>query len=381
MKIAYVTTYESSDVHAWSGLGSYILRALQDVGFQTESIGNLRERKISLWLSRLKRAYYTKLLSRTYLRDREPTILIDYSTQVEKLLASIQYDIVFSPGTIPIAYLQTEKPIVFWTDATFAGMIDFYPGFTNLCTETIKNGNKMEQLALSKCRIAIYNSEWAANTAIQNYDVDPTKVKVVPFGANISCNRNFNEISRIVEHKSFDSCKLLFLGVDWYRKGGDKALAVANLLTQRGIRTELHIAGCNSPVRLPNFVKHHGFISKKTEEGRKHLDQLFSEAHFLILPSQADCVPVVFSEASSFGLPSLTTRVGGISTAIQDGKNGQTFSVDENPEKYCDYIERFISSKQEYKELALSSFREYSERLNWLSAGSRVYDLIREFCG
>ncbi len=192
--------------------------------------------------------------------------------------------------------------------------------------------------------------------------------------------QNLNEISRIVEQKSFHSCKLLFVGVDWYRKGGDKALAVANQLTRRGIRTELHIVGCNPPVRVPSNVLCHGFISKKTEEGRKYLEQLFSQAHFFILPSRADCVPVVFAEASSFGLPSLTTRVGGISTAIQDGKNGHTFSLDEDPEEYCNYIERFISSKEKYKELALSSFREYSTRINWSSAGSRVKELIEEFC-
>jgi len=381
MKIAYVTIYDSADMHAWSSSGYHILRALQDVGFQTESIGNLRVRKIRLWLAKFKRAYYTKVLSRKYLWDREPNILLDYSNQVAKRLASMDYDIVFSPGTIPIAYLQTEKPIVFWTDATFAGMVDFYPDFTNLCTESIKNGNKMEKLALSKSCIAIYTSEWAANTAIQNYDVDPAKVKVVQFGANVRSNRNLNEISRIVENKNFDKCKLLFLGVDWYRKGGEMALTVADLLNQRGVRTELHVAGCNPSVRLPKFVKHHGLISKKTEEGTKHLDQLFLEAHFLILPSLADCVPNVFAEASSFGLPSLTTKVGGISTAIKDGKNGQTFSVDEDPGKYCAYIERLMSSKQEYKELALSSFREYSTKLNWLSAGSRVYDLMRKFCG
>ncbi|MCY7283918.1 MAG: glycosyltransferase family 4 protein [Cyanobacteria bacterium CAN_BIN43] len=382
MKLAYVTTYDASDVHAWSGSGNYILRALKDVGFETESIGNLRERKIEQWLStRLKKVYYAKLRSKAYLGDREPSRLMDYSSQVNELLASIHYDIVFSPGTIPIAYLQTEKPIVFWTDATFAGMIDFYPEFTNLCAETVKNGNKMEQSALSKCQLAIYSSEWAANTAIQYYDVDPAKVKVVPFGANINCDRNLGEISRIVENKSFDSCKLLFLGVEWHRKGGDQALAVANLLNQRGMKTELHVAGCVPPFSTPSFVKQHGFISKKTEEGVKYLEKLFSESHFLILPSRSECAAVVFAEASSFGLPSLATNVGGISTLVQDGRNGCTFPLDETPEKYCDYVEKFMSSKQEYKELALSSFQEYSERLNWSSAGKRVYDLVKEFCG
>ncbi|HEY9597712.1 MAG TPA: glycosyltransferase family 4 protein [Cyanophyceae cyanobacterium] len=308
---------------------------------------------------------------------------MDYAAHVEKSLNLIEPDIIFSPGTIPIAYLETEKPIVVWTDATFAGLVNFYPGFDNLCAETIRNGNKMEQIALSKCQLAIYSSEWAARTAIQYYDVDPAKVKVVPFGANIGCDRTLTDIKRIIEHKSknFDVCKLLFLGVDWHRKGGEKALEVAQLLNQRGIKTELHIVGCTPPLELPDFVKPHGFISKKTAQGVRYLEQLFSESHFLILPSIAECAAVVFAEASSFGLPSLATNVGGIPTVIQDGKNGWTFAVDATPEKYCNYIESLMSSQESYKALALSSFQTYAEKLNWFSAGRQVQALIQAFCG
>jgi hypothetical protein len=40
-----------------------------------------------------------------------------------------------------------------------------------------------------------------------------------------------------------------------------------------------------------------------------------------------------------------------------------------------------MSSQQEYNELALSSFAEYAERLNWSSAGKKVFDLTHEACG
>jgi glycosyltransferase involved in cell wall biosynthesis len=202
----------------------------------------------------------------------------------------------------------------------------------------------------------------------------------VPFGANISSGRDINKINRIIDQKDFDICKLLFVGVDWHRKGGDKALAITKLLNERGLRTELHIVGCDPPSEPPPFVKNHGFISKTTEEGQKYLDQLFSEAHFLILPSRAECCAVVLAEASSFGLPSLATNVGGIPTAIFDGKNGWTFELNDTPEKYCSYIEKFMSARDDYKELALSSFQEYLERLNWHSAGAKVYDLLQELC-
>jgi glycosyltransferase involved in cell wall biosynthesis len=378
MKIAYVTTHDSSDIRAWSGLIYEMYRTLQNRGFHTESVDKLVDS--NRYITITKKIFYTKVLSKTYLRDREPATLKSYAAQVERHLAYKECDLVFSPGTCPIAYLQTKKPVVFWTDATFAGMINFYTEFSNLCVETIRNGNKIEQLALSKCNLAIYSSEWAANTAITNYDVDPEKVKVVPFGANIECDRDREDINRLIAGKTFEICKLLFVGVDWFRKGGDIALRVCELLNQQGFKTELHVVGCNPPIKTPDFVKLYGFISKQTEAGRRTLNRLFSESHFLILPSRFECFGVVFAEASSFGLPALATRIGGIPSAINDGKNGKLFSLEEAPESYCDYIVRMTSQRQEYEALAHSSFEEYTGRLNWTSAGKRVHELIYEFC-
>lgn len=42
MNVAYVTIFEPSEIHAWSGLGVYILRALQNAGLQIETIENLK---------------------------------------------------------------------------------------------------------------------------------------------------------------------------------------------------------------------------------------------------------------------------------------------------------------------------------------------------
>jgi glycosyltransferase involved in cell wall biosynthesis len=379
MKIAYVTTYDASDSRAWSGLGNYILKSLQESGFQTETIGNLRNQYRLRTLA--KKAFHRLLFSKRFDGDWLPELLKDYAAQAENSLARIQHDVVFSPGTIPIAYLQSDKPVVFWTDATFAGITNFYQGSSNLCREAIRNGNKAEQQALSKCRLAIYSSDWAANSAMKFYDVDPAKIKVVPFGANITGERTLQQLETILASKNFDTCKLLFLGVDWLRKGGDTALKVADILNRRGIRTELHIAGCTpTGKKFPDYVKQHGFISKETPNGEKRFNQLMTDSHFLILPSRAECYGVVFAEASSFGLPSLATNVGGIPSAIHNGKNGRTFALNEEPEHYCDDIEKILSSKKTYNDLARSSFHEYSERLNWKVAGRKVHDLITEFC-
>ncbi|MGI8437275.1 MAG: glycosyltransferase family 4 protein [Chthoniobacterales bacterium] len=377
MKIAYVTTYDPRDAHAWSGLGNHILRALQDAGAETEAVGPLPEPALGRWVSRFKRAYYSKVRGQTYMGEREPTTLAGYAREIQNRLQRLDYEIVFSPGSLAIARVQSAKPIVFWTDATFAGLQDFYPGYADLCSDTVKNGHAMEQQALSNCRLAIYSSEWAASSALEHYEVAREKVKVVPFGPNLFSERDLGAIVGNAARKSFARCDLLFLGVDWERKGGEIALAVTELLNRRGLPTTLHLVGCAPPGSLPVFAVDHGFISKDSEAGRKHLENLLTDAHFLILPSRADCAPVVFAEASSFGLPSLATRVGGIPTVIRDGKNGHTFSLKDEPERYCDYIQELMSAPERYRELAASSFREYSERLNWSTAGRAVLNLLR----
>jgi glycosyltransferase involved in cell wall biosynthesis len=379
MKMAYVTSYDAADPLAWSGTSANILRALENCGLESRAIGNLRDR--SSLLSKLKSVAYARLLAKTYLGGREPAFAEFYADQVDRALSATGCDIVFSPGTTPIAYLKTAKPTVFWADATFAGMVGFYPGYSNLCRESVRSGNQVEQAALSRCRLAIYCSDWAATTALENYDVDPGKVKVVPFGANIDCQRTESDIRSGLAGKEFGVCKLLFLGVEWFRKGGDVALKVAETLNHRGLQTELHVVGCQPPVAVPSFVKLHGFVSKTTDQGKRLLDQLMAEAHFLILPSRAECFGVVFAEASSFGVPSLAARVGGIPSAVRDGVNGQTFGVAAGHQPYCDYIESLMASRREYERLALSSFGEYSGRLNWSVAGRKVHDLVQEFCG
>jgi len=372
MKVAFVTTHDSTDKHAWSGIVFHMLAALRAAGLEVDAIDRLED-PLGIFFkakNRLKNAVFRK----HFQYDRDPLILRRYARAVESRLNDLKPDVIFSPGTIPIAYLQTKIPIIFWTDATFDGMVDFYPEFTNLSDDTLRNGHRMEQAALSSCRLAIYASEWAAKSAIENYEVDEKRIKVIPFGANIERAPPVNELQQLLAGRSDGVFKLLFVGVDWKRKGGDKAFTVASMLNERGLATELHVVGCDPPSSLPNFVKRHGFLSKKIPQENDRLMDLYKRSNFFILPSEAECMGIVIAEASACGLPSVTTNIGGVTSAVREEKNGRTFE----PKSFCadcaNYILETLSSKDRYSQLCLSSMKEYAERLNW---GVGVQSLIK----
>lgn len=380
MKIAYVTSPDAKNIKSWSGTPYYMSHSLEKLFGSLEYVGPLNVKISSKLRFKFKQIPYKFLLGKGYAWDSETSRMKDFARQITRKLATINSDIIFGPLTYPLSYLECKQPIVFWTDSTFAGLIDYYPFHTNLCKESIRNGIALDKNALQRCKLAMFSSDWAARTAIDNYQLDKDKVKVVPYGANIDCTRSFDDIKAIVNSRPSNKCNLLFLGVQWFRKGGDIALEVTKKLNQAGLMTQLTIIGCepvtDSP--LPDFVKSLGYISKSTEEGCNKIDKALAEAHFLILPVRAECYGIIFCEANSFGTPCLSVSTGGIPTIIRDDLNGKLFSKESIATEYCSYILNLFSNYSQYKDLALSSFHEYQSRLNWSVAAQTVKNLLVE---
>lgn len=387
MQIAYLTSYDVLDATKWPknkaglcGAGYYLAKALESQTTPLDYIGPLEQVKPSI-RHKFKWHLNQKLFKKDYFYFLEPSVLEKYSAQISPKLAKFDSDVLLCPeNTIPLAYLECKQPIVLWTDAPLSASINFYPWLSNLTKETLNHLYAMEKLALEKCKLLIFVSEWAAQSAIETYGIDPSKIALVPWGANLETNRDREDIHNIVEAKNNDRCKLLFIGVDWFRKGGDIAFDVAKELNARGVNTELIVVGCRPIIEdtIPEFVTSLGFINKSTQEGSSKINKLFSEAHFLILPSRAEMYGHVFCEANSFGLSCISTQVGGIPSVITDDLNGKTFPSSASISEYCNYISTLMNNYSDYKKLAYSSFNEYQSRLNWSVAGQTAKKIIQD---
>jgi glycosyltransferase involved in cell wall biosynthesis len=243
----------------------------------------------------------------------------------------------------------------------------------------VKNCHSYERNALKRSSLAIYSSEWASNSAIKDYGANPNNVKVIPFGSNIEFKRTVSNIEDNNNKKSKSICKLLFVGQNWERKGGEAAVRVAKYLNENYIKTELTIVGCTPPesVSLPDFVRIVGFVDKSKNEGEHLINQLYSENHFFILPTIAECTPVVFSEANSFGLPVITTSTGGISSIIRNDVNGRMFGNEIDIPVCSKYIYEIFSDYNRYKNYSLTSFNECITKLNWQVSISKCISYMK----
>jgi glycosyltransferase involved in cell wall biosynthesis len=204
----------------------------------------------------------------------------------------------------------------------------------------------------------------------------------VPFGANLAIHHGATEAVGFARTRKASPLQLLFVGVDWVRKGASKAIEVVKQVRAMGLQAELTIVGCQPPAEstIPHYVKIRGFISKSTEEGRNELLQLYRESHFLVVPTTAEAYGLVFAEASAFGVPSISHRVGGVTTVVQDELNGRLFEMQAPVQAWAEWIVETVSRSGRLEELAATSFDEYQSRLNWKVAGRRVATLLSDRC-
>lgn len=374
MKLAFTSKFDARDVHKRSGTPYYMTQALEKSGVALDYICPL---KTHLPPGFKFKRFLKKIVGGQHESGRSNLFTIkNYSAQVNARLKNLDVQAILAHIMDPLAYLENDIPKIVWTDAAYASLLGFYPGLSHHSAQATEEINEMTCEFFSRCSLAIFSSEWAAQDALRLYGASKEKIKVVPFGANMECNNTLDDVRNMLKLRSRKVIKLLFIGKEWWRKGGDQVLAVAKSLHESGHPVELTLVGCVPPVALPSYVKSLGYVSKRTPEGLEKISQLLRESHFLFVPSRAEAFGIVFCEANAFGLPCLTSYVGGISTIVKDNINGMTFSLDTTPEIYRDYILSVMDNYQRYEELALSSFHEYESRLNWGVAVNEVKKLI-----
>lgn len=375
-KIAFLTMRNPQDKRTWSGTFYFMAKALEKHCGDIFYLGPVKP-KIRI-IAKLYNKFLQLTIGKRYDDGHSVALAKLYATIFDRKISKESFDLIFAPvASTQIAFLRTSIPVIYMSDATFALIVDYYPAYKNFCKLSLLEGNRIERLAIKKANLVFYPSSWAARSAVEDYNAESEKVHIVPFGANLD---KVPSRELVLGRRKSNRCKLLFLGVNWQRKGGDIAYETFLKLQEMGINAELTICGCNPPRKLSHpGLKIIPFLNKRDERQSQHLSDLLSSSDFLLLPTRAECAGIVFSEAAAFGLPVITTDTGGVSGMVANGQNGYMLPINAPPSEYAKTIYDICKDEEHYCRLVISSRKVFEEKLNWDAWGQTVKQILEKY--
>jgi len=372
-RIAFVTYRDPMDRRSRSGCYYFMVKALQKYCGDVHCVGPVcpvifRAGQVFNKASRF-------LLGKGYDYTHSVPVAKNLAKFFKQRLSCISPDLIFAPvASTEIAYLDTSIPIVYESDATFASVEGYYAIYSGLFDFSSRQAHLIEKLAIQKASLLIYLSQRAARSAIRDYQAEGSKIHIIPQGANFE---DIPSAETVLHPRGMDECRLLFVGVDWVRKGGEIAVEALNELRTMGIPARLTICGCVPPsrFRVPE-IQVIPYLDKNAPAERNQLAELYLASHFLLLPTRSESYGIVFCESNAFGLPAITTNTGGVPDVISDGENGFMLPPSAGGREYAKLIAEIWQDRGRYSALARSSRRTFDERLNWDAWGLAVSKLI-----
>lgn len=263
------------------------------------------------------------------LRSQYFNRLFKKDTEAELVL---QLGVLFNAG-----WKQINKPIVIYSDYTSwlssqkpdSGRFPFRP-------IEYQRWFQLERDAYHTASLIFTRSKCVRNSIIMHYLVQPDKVVSVGAGVNPDMLQNRGQSA---ERKS-NAPMILFIGKDFYRKGGDILLQAFQML--KPSYPELHMKMVTD-VSLSKPFSIEGVEIIKPTWNRNFIKQLYEEASMFVLPSRLETWGDVLLEAMAAELPCIGSACDAISEIIVDQETG--FVVEnENAAALADAMRKLIEN-------------------------------------
>jgi glycosyltransferase involved in cell wall biosynthesis len=153
-------------------------------------------------------------------------------------------------------------------------------------------------------------------------------------------------------------------------------LATVRELQERGLAPALTIIGTRPTVPLPPGTHVIPFLDKSAADGARAFNELMAAADLLFVPSRAEAYGQVFCEAAAFGLPVVSSRVGGIPSIVEDGVTGRLLDLPATASSMADIVAELVTDRAAIATMGRAGRRRYLTDLNWRVFGERLASLL-----
>lgn len=209
---------------------------------------------------------------------------------------------------------------------------------------------ELEQSIYKNATLNFSMSRFVASSIQEDYGCDVNRIVCVGAGGNVKLRTDLLQ-------KNYAGKNILFVGMDWERKGGPELVEAFEQVLLIHPDARLTIVGCSPYVNLPNCT----VVGRIAPE---EVSQYYSDATVFCLPTRLEPFGFVFLEAMSYGLPVVATNVGAIPDMVQNGVNGYTVfpgNVDELSSVLC----KLLSAPEACAEMGNNAYQKTKDVFNW----------------
>lgn len=216
-------------------------------------------------------------------------------------------------------------------------------------------------------------STWHADFLRTSGLLDPQRVHVMNPGINAQITFESKDI--LSERQNSHERRLLFIGKEFHRKGGEEVLAAFEIArASSNVPLRLTIIGPSTwPIRCP-IPENVDFLGRLPCE---EIGTYLRKAHAFVMPSRFEAFGIVYAEALCAGLPVIARNDQVVPEIIDNGKTGILLDHP-TAESLAEAMLRVTSDDTFLIRCADESFRARL-RYTWDNAAAIVTNRIRTF--
>jgi glycosyltransferase involved in cell wall biosynthesis len=193
-------------------------------------------------------------------------------------------------------------------------------GLKGISRQRIDEALRYEEETAGQMAAVFTFSEYLRQSFISDYHVPADRV------FNVGGGINFSDFPAANPTKDYAAPRILFIGIDFARKGGPLLLEAFRVVREALPAAELHIVGPSHLDQIPSGVIFHGRLSKSDFDQKAKLESLFRDCTLFVLPSLYEPFGIAPLEAMLYQLPCLVTDAWALRETVTPGVNGDLVS-------------------------------------------------------
>jgi glycosyltransferase involved in cell wall biosynthesis len=284
---------------------------------------------------------------------------------LRKLLANRGYAFTMQTQSVFDAS-QPGVPHFLYTDHTHQTNL-YYPGFDRSAMYS-RHWIDLEKTIYENVRMNFTMSSHVKRSIIEHYGVDPSHVELVYIGSNVAIPDE-----RDLPAERYRNKEILFVGIDWERKGGPLLAQAFEQVLKTVPDARLTIIGCSPTLNLPNC----------RVLGRLPLNEVaahYKTASLFCMPTQNEPFGIVFLEAFAHRLPVVATNIGALPDMVENGVSG--FLVEPTDvDALTAHLIALLTAPAMCEQFGRAGFAKMQDTYTWDATGKRMARSIRAVIG